>query len=253
VTVRIIRATPPPGKRPERSLKAFQPAGRGAEKKRGRMLAVTAVILVHMGVAAALIWLHFGAPAQDAKPEPAMLMVSVMDSPKPPGADNDADGAAPAPEIAPPPPPQVNAPVLRIARTTTAPTSDLLSESQIAGAARAGEGGAGGGGCDMARAVQQVLRRDPRVRLAVAEADRLGKASMLWNGDWVQTGGQEGKGLAVVRQAVIWEVGFAPAACRNAPMRGMILLSLADGRTSFAIGTGSWRWSDLLGLNAVHR
>jgi hypothetical protein len=208
---------------------------------------------VHVAVAAALIWLHFGSPEPQDKPEPAMLMVSVMDSPKPPGASDAADGAAPAPEIAPPPPPRVDAPVLRIARTSTTDNSDLLSDSQIAGAARAGEGGAGGGGCDMARAVQQVLRRDPRVRTAVADADRLGKASMLWNGDWVRTGGQEGKGLAVVRQAVIWEVGFAPASCRNAPMHGMILLSLADGRTSFAIGAVNWRWSDLLGLETVHR
>jgi hypothetical protein len=74
---------------------------------------------------------------------------------------------------------------------------------------------------------------------------------MLWNGDWVRTGGQEGKGLAVVRQAIIWEVGFAPEACRNARMRGMVLLSLADGSTRFAIGAGEWRWSDLLGLRSA--
>jgi hypothetical protein len=28
----------------------------------------------------------------------------------------------------------------------------------------------------------------------------------------------------------------------------MVVLSLADGRTRFAIGSGTWRWSDLLGL-----
>jgi hypothetical protein len=27
-----------------------------------------------------------------------------------------------------------------------------------------------------------------------------------------------------------------------------LLLSLADGSTRFAIGSGEWRWSDLLGL-----
>jgi hypothetical protein len=28
----------------------------------------------------------------------------------------------------------------------------------------------------------------------------------------------------------------------------MVVLSLADGHTRFAIGSGEWRWSDLLGM-----
>jgi hypothetical protein len=31
-------------------------------------------------------------------------------------------------------------------------------------------------------------------------------------------------------------------------MHGLVLLSLAEGGTRFAIGSGDWRWSDLLGL-----
>jgi hypothetical protein len=31
-------------------------------------------------------------------------------------------------------------------------------------------------------------------------------------------------------------------------MHGLVLLSLTDGGTRFAIGSGDWRWSDLLGL-----
>jgi hypothetical protein len=98
----------------------------------------------------------------------------------------------------------------------------------------------------MARAVQQALRRDPLVRTAVENANRLGKAIMLWNGDWVRSGEQDGKGLSAVREAILWEVAFAPEACRNQPVRGLVLLSLADGNTRFAIGSGAWRWSDLL-------
>jgi hypothetical protein len=126
-------------------------------------------------------------------------------------------------------------------------TSDLLSESQIAGAAVAGQGG-GGGECDMAQAVQRALRRDPMVRTAVEDAHRLGKAVMLWNGDWVRSGEQDGKGLSAVREAITWEVAFAPEACRNMRVHGLVLLSLADGRTRFALGQhNEWRWSDLLG------
>jgi hypothetical protein len=132
---------------------------------------------------------------------------------------------------------------------TVPDTSDILSNSQIAGASAVGEGGGGGGGtCDMARAVQQALRRDPMVRTAVEDAHRAGKAIMVWNGDWVRNGDQDGKGLSAVREAISWEVAFAPAACRNTRMHGLVLLSLADGGTRFAVGSGDWRWSDLLGV-----
>ena len=81
-----------------------------------------------------------------------------------------------------------------------------------------------------------------------SDANRLGKSIMLWDGDWVQTGAQDGKGLSAVREAIMWEVAFAPESCRNERMRKPVLLSLADGRTRFAIGSGDWRWSDLLGV-----
>ena len=86
------------------------------------------------------------------------------------------------------------------------------------------------------------------VRASVEQAHRTGRAVMLWNGDWVRTGGQDGKGLSAVREAVMWEVAFAPATCRNTRMHGLVLLSLTDGHTRFALGAGDWRWSDLLGV-----
>jgi hypothetical protein len=213
---------------------------------RNRLMAGTVSGGATLAVLAALLWLR-AEPAAN-KPAPALLLTR-LDESKPPGPPDasELDPGEPQ-EIAPPSLPQVTAPVITIARTQVADASDLLSASQLAGAIRAGDGGSGGGRCDTARDVQQVLRRDPRVRAAVAGADRLGKASMLWNGDWVRSGGQEGKGLAVVRQAIIWKVAFVPAACRNERIHGTIVLSLADGRTHFAIGAGDWRWSDLLEL-----
>jgi hypothetical protein len=134
--------------------------------------------------------------------------------------------------------------------------SDLLSDSELAGAVNAndeGGGGGGGGGCDTARIVQQALQRDPLVRTAVEDAHRLGKAVMLWNGDWVRSGAQDGKGLSAVREAIIWELAFAPEACRNKRVHGLVLLSLADGSTRFAIGSGDWHWSDLLEVSGTVR
>jgi len=89
---------------------------------------------------------------------------------------------------------------------------------------RCGRRRGGGGGCDLARAVQQALRRDPLVRTAVEGANRLGKAVMMWNGDWVRSGEQDGKGLSAVREAITWEVAFAPQACPNQRMHQPVLV-----------------------------
>ena len=258
------RGNPPPGRPPlahpslvrrprqptlRDGLRPLRKAGSARAQRRRRLLAglfTGAAQLLLFGV---LLWPYVAKQAPDEKSTTPSLEVSFVDLPKPAGPPDESEPAAGAPTVAPPPIPDATAPTITITRTVTADTSDLLSASQIAGAARAGEGGAGGGSCDMARAVQQALRRDPLVRTAVEGAGRLGQASMLWNGDWVRSGGQEGKGLAAVRQAVLWEVGFAPANCRNERVHGLVLLSLADGRTRFAIGTGEWRWADLLGIN----
>jgi hypothetical protein len=120
-----------------------------------------------------------------------------------------------------------------------------LSVGQLAGAASADSGPAGGA-CDMARWVQGALRKDPLVRAAIAASP--GKAIMVWNGDWVRSRGEDGKGLAAVREAIMWEVAFAPKACRSEPVHGLVLFSVNDGRgsTRLAVGSAQWRWSDLL-------
>ena len=85
------------------------------------------------------------------------------------------------------------------------------------------------------------------MRAAVAEAHR-GKALRVWNGAWVRHGEEEGDGMAAVREAIQWEVGFAPSACRGELVHGLVLLSLDDGpgAARLVVGAGDWRWSDLL-------
>lgn len=223
-------------------------------------------LAAHLIVIAAL----FGLIAGKRVPrEPSAIAVNLVQVPRPqPAAPPGPPGPAGLPDAAkanaavPQPAPQ---PVARpVRRAAAAPAveaaaepvddySDMLSDADLAGAASADPGGGnggGGGGCDMAGALQRALRKDPLVPGAVADAHRLGKAVMLWNGDWVRAGSQDGKGLSAVREAIIWELAFAPAACRNKPMHGLVLLSLSDGRTRFAIGAGQWRWSDLLELRA---
>lgn len=136
------------------------------------------------------------------------------------------------------------------------PAPAELSAADVAGALTAGSGagssGSGGGACDMVRRLQEALRRDPRVQAAAAEAHRAaggrGAAILVWNGDWVRSGAEDGKGLAGVRQAISVGVAFAPEACRTQPVNGLVLISLNDapGSAKLALGARRWRWSDLL-------
>lgn len=168
-----------------------------------------------------------------------------------------------AARVVAPPPPDVSP--LAAAVAAPVPVFATLSDAQLAGAATAGSGAGGGqgtgagsgsgpgsggdgAGCDMIRRLQDALRADPEVRAAVAEAHRAdgrNRALLVWDGDWVQTPGQAGKGLAGVRQAISLEVAFAPEACRRQPMRGLVLLTFPGG-PRVAFGAGSWRWSEML-------
>jgi hypothetical protein len=71
---------------------------------------------------------------------------------------------------------------------------------------------------------------------------------MIWNGDWVVHPGQEGGGLAAVREIMTWEIAYAPEACRAERVRGLVLISLRDGAggAHIALGDGDWTWSDLI-------
>jgi hypothetical protein len=145
-----------------------------------------------------------------------------------------------------PPPPHVEA-LPAVEASTEDPGPPGLSDAQLAGATTAGEGsGPTGGACDMAGRLQAALRKDQLVQTAVAKLD--GKAVMVWNGDWVWIQGEDGKGLTAVRQAMMWEIAFAPKACRSEPMHGLVIFSSNGSRRSarLVVGSDQWRWSDLL-------
>ena len=250
------KAKPPLKKHPEPPRLPGAPRRFGARltrvQRRNRWLVGAATVGAHVAVFTALFW-HYATPPRPK--EPPALEVSLLDTPKPtppvPPLPEEIDTGATV--IVPDPkPPTIHITAQSTIQVTTPDDmSDVLSDSQVAGAATVGEGGDGGGPCDMGQLVQRALRRDPLVHNAVANANRVGKAVMVWNGDWVRTGSEEGKGLSAVREAILWEVGFAPAACRSKPVHGMVLLSLADGRTRFAVGTGEWRWADLLHVPGI--
>lgn len=191
--------------------------------------------------------------------QPSPKPVPIQTDPKPPTPEPPAPAPPkpkPAPKNPPPPPKRIEArrvpappdvkPLL-VAEGPASSHASEVSDGELAGAATAGSGGGGGGGCDMPGLLQRALRKDRHVQAALASAQR-GRAIRVWNGDWVRHPGQEGDGLAAVREAIMWEVGFAPEACRREPVRGLVMLSLNDGpgAAKIVVGAGHWRWTDML-------
>ena len=243
-----------------------QPRHQGPQ---GRLLGASISVAGHLLVLIALLWTWAEPPAI---PEPAAVVVALIDEPAPTPKVAQAGSRSPSPArsrprraVARPGHAQQvrSKPTHGPSQSATKPPEKAedaesgieLSAAQIAIASTAGSGsgsgsgsGGGGGVCDMAARVQMALRKDPLVRAALAGS--AGKAAMVWNGDWVRGQGEDGKGLAAVREAIVWEIAFAPPACRAQSVRGLVMLSLneAAGSARLAVGTGEWRWSDLLAL-----
>ncbi|WP_309627301.1 hypothetical protein [Brevundimonas sp.] len=199
-------------------------------------------------------------PSQAAEPPAPATLAPPTPRPRPPAAPRPPRPAPPEveplPVAAAPPGP------------APAPPPAGLTQAQLAGAATAGSGsgadgtgtpgggggtGSGAGRCDMIRRVQDALRDNPGVVAAATRAHRALPASrralLVWDGDWVMNPGEEGRGLAGLRQAIAVAIAFAPRECRSQSMRGLVLLTLADGADSprLALGQSQWRWSDLTG------
>lgn len=211
-----------------------------------------------------------GSPADKADP-----------APEPPVEVEPVKTPPPLPRPVLPPPPLPPAPRPAASRPPTprqpAPPAPFPSvgSGDLAGAAMAGGSGAGtgsgsgagtgsgqasgaadgrGGDCDMPARLQRALRNAPGVRSALDRAGRdlgPGRTPLVWNGSWLKSPGEEGEGLAAVRQAIAVEVAFSPAECRRQTMRGLVLLTLSDAPRApqLALGAASWRWSDLTGVS----
>lgn len=232
--------------------------GRGP-RARGVKRALTISLAGHALLLLALFW------TPHAKPRPPgedFVMVSVIAAPAPAPAPAAAARAKVKPAKKPvtkpvkaPVKPPHKAPSPIAAKAPAAPTAPELSEAQLAAAttARSGPGsgssaGAGGRACNMVQWLEAALRRDPEVQSAMAAAHR-GRPVLVWDRRWIRSQGEDGEGLAIVREAMMVHIAFAPAACKADPVRGLVLISLNDtpGAPRLALGAGDWRWTDLLG------
>lgn len=254
--------------------------------RRSRWLFASASVLAHLSILVLITMTPVTPPEPGIKRAPVDVMLVAPPRPEPEPEPPRLPEPDPGPSLAmdpvvttrstPPetPPPPVERPVTRRPRpvpanvdtvsvsVVAAPEMATISSAQVAGARTAGSGtGSGGGGagsgagtagapCDMVERLQAALREDAEIREAVGAVQRGvgGRTVLVWDGDWIQSPGQSGKGLAGVRQAIALEVAFAPAACRAEAMRGMVVVSFSDGPGAprLAFGRGQWRWSDML-------
>lgn len=229
---------------------------------RTRLLTAAVSAVCHLAVLLAFV----GAPA-DAPPriDPPAVQVRLVElrpePPAPPAPKPGPEPSAPAadpPKPAPEPPRKIaarrpaarpDAPSLPVDAGPQGPSDADVSDAELASAAGVGVGRGSGGGrtCDMLAWLQRKLRDDRRVQAAMA-AVHDGRAIRVWNGDWVRHPGQEGNGLAAVREAIMWEVAFAPEACRRQRVQGLVQVSLNDapGSARVVMGSADWRWSDVV-------
>ena len=119
-------------------------------------------------------------------------------------------------------------------------------------------GNGDGTGCAVATAIGAALADDEDAMSELAalpaglrtDAD----AVRLWNGAWLDAAAVEpgGQSLAAqipeLRRAVTTAVLALPEQCRNVEVRGPQLIPITEtGRTTMVvIGSGQWRWSNLL-------
>jgi hypothetical protein len=243
------------------TLAAQQPP----EPRRRKAAGVAFSLLAHGAALLAILFMHHDAPMTQTGEDGPMMMASLVDG------KTETPAPAATPQAQPQPQP-AKAPKQKsfVRKALTSREEDeleadeepapVLTSAQIASAATAESGGAGGSGagaaggggkhCNMAELLQSALRRDAHVQSAIAASGQGSQAMFVWNGDWVRSSGQDGKGLAALREAILWEVGFAPEACRKTPMHGLVMISLHDGPGAprIVLGQGAWRWQDILGV-----
>lgn len=152
----------------------------------------------------------------------------------------------------PPPPPITVAPQFSETLPPLDPTAepDLL-DGEVAISVATAASAAAGQACQLAEWLQQALQQDTQVRIALDKIPRparsVSNALMLWDGDWVDAPATA-TGVSLIRDAIQSGIQSAPQTCRDEPMRGPVLITLVDetGSTLLAVGSGEWRWADLL-------
>lgn len=112
---------------------------------------------------------------------------------------------------------------------------------------------ASGGACDLTDPVQAALRQSEKVAESLPQIPQtrrsVANAIMVWNVEWVALHETlDSAAMAAIRDTVAGTVAAASTECRLQPQRGPRLILLPGLRETMvlALGSGVWRWQDLL-------
>ena len=215
-------------------------------------------VAVHAAIFALLLRIS---PSPSPGVELGAMTVSLMPgdafattSPKP-RAETQAPPRAPAVKaVETPPPPETDVEPQYV--DMPAPASELAERDPlndpIALSVSTAATNASGEACQLTEWLQQALQADPQVQAALRSVPRparsVANALMIWDGDWVEPRLQAGQSVIAVRAALVAGIRAAPLACQTQSVRGPELLTLTEssGVTILAVGSGEWRWENLL-------
>lgn len=170
----------------------------------------------------------------------------------------EAESAQATAPLAPPTPPPLDLATLSEAMAAPDPTDKPQPLSRQAAAAPlpplpTSQPADSASNCQMVTILETVLTEDAVVTAALAEVPRkarsVANAIMLWDGDWIEPDALgEGRALPPIQAAIISIIRGAPADCHAQIVLGPRLISIPDaqGATLLALGSGAWKWEDLL-------
>lgn len=238
-----------------------------------RVIAFGLAVLLHVAMLALL--LAWEAPRELPREEPPLMVTFEAQ-------DQAAGGAAPsspseppetpAPDLPPvalplppelqvePPPPFTIEPIDFPEMTPqfdAEPDPAVTGDAASAAPALANATGAGVD-CPIVASLREALERDPMARAALARIPRpsrsVANAVMLWDGRWIAPDRVGGIATVdAVRNAVAAILNRASQACRTQTVLGPVFVPVAgDGGTIvLALGSGAWRWADMLRESTV--
>jgi hypothetical protein len=205
-----------------------------------RGVVLITIIAVHLML---LLWLVTRSPTVRTVPDSGrgLMLISLAAG---------EHAATPPNKPKPPPPTVIPPPVIMLPSLLAAPTAAQNPSPSGAGSPQAGEAG----GCALSARTAEAITKDPAAMAELAALPPAYRTSadavMLWNGNWLasEQGSVVSPVTPLLRRTVEQVVAEASPECRAAPTEGPQFMAIPEpGRTTIlVIGSGTWRWSDLL-------
>lgn len=130
--------------------------------------------------------------------------------------------------------------------------SPSLSEAdlELVGSFQFTSAGEPGAACNLTQQLAEAFSQSPEVQQGIAAIPASGRsvanAVMLWDGQWAA--GTQSGGMALLRALLVKAVVSFRPECLQMQNQGPVLFLIPDRQTTvvLAVGSGQWRWADIL-------